>query len=103
MLIVGFNLLSKLKEESRINDLTINIYDIDYGFGYNISVNDKILIKQSSIPAIQDIRYFSTKKDAYKVANLVVSKLENNQYPTISLQELINLKINIDYLNEARE
>ena len=63
------------------------------GWGYTISNKDKILIKQSIIPVISDIKSFSTEKEALKTAELVVSKLDQNMSPTLTKNDLILLKI----------
>ncbi len=63
------------------------------GWGYTISDRNKILIKQSIIPVISDIKSFSTEEDALNTAKLVVSKLDQNKPPTLTKNDLILLKI----------
>lgn len=63
------------------------------GWGYTISFKNKIIIKQSVIPVINDTKSFSTESDALKVANLVAQKLNQNLSPTITKNDLILLKI----------
>lgn len=65
------------------------------GWGYIIYKKNKIIIKQSIIPVINDTKSFSTKKDAVKVANLVVQKLKEHNLPTVTKNDLILLKIKI--------
>ncbi|RZJ50595.1 MAG: DUF4907 domain-containing protein [Flavobacterium sp.] len=63
------------------------------GWGYSIVYKDKIIIKQSVIPVINDSKSFATEEDAHKLANLVVEKLQQNISPTVTKNELILLKI----------
>jgi hypothetical protein len=63
------------------------------GWGYSIASNDKILIKQSIIPVINETKSFLTEEDALKVGNLVVEKLNKDLSPTVTKNDLILLKI----------
>lgn len=63
------------------------------GWGYSILYKDKIIIKQSVIPVINDSKSFVTEEDAHKLAELVVKKLKQNISPTVTKNELILLKI----------
>lgn len=66
------------------------------GFGYHIKHNNKIVIRQETIPAIQGNKAFATKADAEKCARLVVKKLAaKGDLPSISKEELIQLNIKI--------
>lgn len=65
------------------------------GWGYSISYKDKIIIKQSIIPVINDNKSFSTEEDALKTAHFVVEKLKQNLSPTVTKNELILLKIKL--------
>lgn len=70
-------------------------FKTDSGWGYSISYKEKIIIKQSIIPVINDSKSFSTEQDALKTANLVVEKLKQNLSPTVTKNELILLKIKL--------
>lgn len=63
------------------------------GWGYTISYEDKILIKQTIIPVISENKGFSSEDDALKVARLVVKKLNQNTSPSVTKNDLILLKI----------
>lgn len=65
------------------------------GWGYSISYKEKIIIKQSIIPVINDTKSFSTEEEALKTAGLVVEKLKQNLSPTVTKNELILLKIKL--------
>jgi hypothetical protein len=64
-------------------------------FGYDILNGNRIIIHQLSVPGLQGKEGFITKRDAAKVALLVVRKINKNIFPpTITRQELQSLKIN---------
>lgn len=65
------------------------------GWGYTITNNDQIIIKQSIIPVIQNNKSFSSKEDALKVGRLVKQKLEDNLSPTITKKDLLLLSVKI--------
>ena len=67
--------------------------ETDNGWGYIIKNNDKIIIKQSIIPVIQNQKSFENEEDALKVGNLVLKKLKANTPPTITKKDLILLSI----------
>jgi hypothetical protein len=63
------------------------------GWGYCITVDDKLYIKQSVIPDIEGNKSFTTEKDAAKVASLVTNKIKLHQKPTVFKEELQKLNI----------
>lgn len=73
----------------------IEAFKTTSGWGYSIATKNKIIIKQAIIPVINDNKSFSTEADALKVADLVVKKLNQNQSPTVTKNELILLKIKL--------
>ena len=59
------------------------------GFGSNVLSYDAIYNHQPHIPAINGMRGFHTKEQAYKAAELVVYKIKNNiMPPSLSPHEL---------------
>ncbi|MFC5681654.1 DUF4907 domain-containing protein [Flavobacterium sp. MAHUQ-51] len=63
------------------------------GWGYIIKLNDKVIIKQSIIPVIQNQKSFESEEEALKVGNLVLNKLKAKTSPTITKKDLILLSI----------
>jgi hypothetical protein len=63
------------------------------GWGYIITVGDKIVIKQSMIPVVQGIKSFATEEDALKTASIVVNKIKLHQKPTLFRSELQKIGI----------
>lgn len=68
------------------------IFKTPSGFGYDIYVNDKIIIHQAHIPAIGGRQSFKTEMQASKAAELVLHKIEKNILPpSVSPAELDSL------------
>lgn len=91
LLILVLQIVSCAKKEAFKSES----FKTNSGWGYSISYKDKIIIKQSIIPVINDNKSFSTEEDALKTADLVVKKLKQNLSPTVTKNELILLKIKL--------
>lgn len=76
-------------------DFSLESIKTPSGWGYVIKNNDKIIIKQSIIPVIQNIKSFESETEALKVGNLVLDKLKQQTSPTITKKDLILLSIRI--------
>ncbi len=70
-----------------------SIFKTDKGWGYSILVNNKLLIRQDIIPAVEGNKGFATKDDATKVAELVLDKIKNNEKPIVKKEDLKKLGI----------
>ena len=80
---------------SKTGTMTYNIIDVvNHTYGYDVFVDGKLLIHQTSIPAVQGNNGFETKADAEKVAQLVISKIRKGEMPpTVTIDELKKLKV----------
>uniref|UniRef100_UPI00404B43A2 DUF4907 domain-containing protein n=2 Tax=Flavobacteriaceae TaxID=49546 RepID=UPI00404B43A2 len=67
------------------------------GFGYKIYCNEKLVILQENIPALNCNQGFFCSEDAEEIMNLVLKKVRNNQNPSISIQELDEKNIKCVY------
>ena len=76
-----------------------SVYKLSEGYGYRISYQDKLIIKQDIIPYIESNQPFCNFEDAQKVANMVKEKLNNRENPMISLQDLKSLNIQLNCSN----
>ncbi len=66
----------------------------DHTYGYDIFQSGKIFIHQPNIPGRRGLHGFRNRKDAEKVAILVIKKIKAGQMPPVVLEEdLIKLKI----------
>ena len=75
--------------------LTYNIIDApNCTFGYDVFVNGKLMIHQTSIPSMPGNDGFKTTDDATKVAELVMYKIRKGEMPpTVSTEELKDLQV----------
>ena len=63
-------------------------------YGYDIYRQGKLLVHQTTIPGMPGNQGFAKKKDAEKVAKLVIGKLEKGiMPPTVTKEELQKLKV----------
>lgn len=70
-----------------------NIIVVEGGYGYQVLKDDKLIIQQEYIPAINTKQAFGTVKDAQLLADLVVYKLEKGRSPVVAMNELDDLSI----------
>jgi hypothetical protein len=70
------------------------INSIDSTFGYDILVDDKVFIHQPIIPSAIGNQGFKSKKDAQKVAELVMHKITLGELPpNVSVEEIEKLTL----------
>jgi hypothetical protein len=70
-------------------------FAVQGGFGYQIQVKDKIIIKQEYIPAVQGEIPFNSERDAQLVSKLVINKLLKKEDPVVTLNDLEKLNIEV--------
>ncbi|MGC4038011.1 MAG: DUF4907 domain-containing protein [Chitinophagaceae bacterium] len=58
------------------------------GWGYDILVNDSIVIHQESIPVLQHEKPFPDKEKAQKTADIVVQKMKNGEHLTLTKTDI---------------
>lgn len=86
-IVLSFSCSAPAKEDVSIEKNPLTVIDVtlfpsEYGgFGYDISVNGKVLVHQPNIPTIAGNKGFPTEQNARKVANLVIQKIKENQIP----------------------
>lgn len=102
LLVLSINLLAFIlirKDFTKTNYYEVLVHETKDGYGYSITYNKKVLIKQDYIPAIQDIQSFCSSEDALKVATLVKEKLNKKENPKVSLIDLKQFKIKLNCLH----
>lgn len=77
------------------DNLELQVYKVDNGYGYEIIHKDRILIKQNSIPSVQGNKKFCDSIDAVKVGNRVIDLLRSNKIPVIKDKDLKKLNIKL--------
>ncbi len=93
LFIIAISLYS-CKKETKIE---YTIYKVENGWGYDVKINNKVLMHQPMIPAINKSIPFYSKEDAEKVAKLVIEKIKKKQMPpTVSKEEIQKLGIKTD-------
>jgi hypothetical protein len=75
--------------------LTYKIIDASkHTFCYDVFADGRLMIHQTSAPALPGNEAFKTKEDATKVALLVIEKIKKSQMPpTISIEEMKKLNV----------
>ncbi len=86
-----FSTPDSLKKEAPIP--VIETYRVQGGWGYSILVENKIIIKQDIIPAVQSNSPFQTKEDAQKTGEWVLKKILKKERPTINVFDLDSMHI----------
>ena len=75
--------------------LTYNVIDTPkHTYGYDVFADGRLMIHQTSAPALPGNEGFKTKEDAAKVALLVIAKIKKGEMPpTISIDEMKQLSV----------
>src|SRR5206468_11232520 len=75
--------------------LTYKIIDASkHTYGYDVFANGRLMIHQTSVPALPGNEGFKTREAATKVALLVIEKIKKGEMPpTISIDEMKKLKV----------
>lgn len=76
-----------------INKKNTNRYDsrvfkVVNGWGYDILVNDKLIIHQESVPVLENKQPFQKSDEAMQTAQLVVTKLKKGEPPSLTKFDL---------------
>jgi uncharacterized protein DUF4907 len=78
---------------------TMQTYQTEEGWGYRILKNDKPIINQYRIPAIQNKYAFPSEKSAIIIGERVLEKIQLKEIPSISTDDLMELMV-IDSLQQ---
>jgi len=87
--------VTKIWNTERDTETTLKAqtFVIGSGYGYEIALHDKVLIRQEYIPILEGKKPFATASDAKRTADKVISKLMKKESPILSAKELRDLKI----------
>ena len=69
------------------------IFKVGDGYGYQIELESRVLIKQEYIPILKGKKPFATSKDAKRTADKIIYKLQNKESPILTISELKELQI----------
>lgn len=78
----------KVYKKTNHQEVILETFQIKNGWGYRILVNNKTLIYQPTIPAIDTLRSFPNETSAYAVGSLVLERLNKNQDFSVSLYDI---------------
>jgi hypothetical protein len=73
---------------STLRNDPVSTFKSGEGWGYSITANGKVIIKQPYIPAIGNKVPFHSKKDAAKTGRMMLKKIQHGDSPTITIEEL---------------
>lgn len=89
--------LFTLSGENKNADIySVRTFKSGDGWGYQINKKEKVIIVQPYMPCIKWSQPFPDEKSAQEIGELVLSKIRNNEDPSITREEL-NDKISIYY------
>jgi len=80
-----------LTDQRQDQHYRVVVYRSGKGWGYNVLLNNRIIICQPYIPVIQGNYPFRDKKTALKTGKLVAKKLSSGKSPGLSQAEIIDL------------
>ncbi|SIS84512.1 protein of unknown function [Zobellia uliginosa] len=80
-------------DEGRKTGLQTQVIEVDEGYGYQILYDNKVLVKQEFIPAIQGKRPFKSMEEAQLIGDVVMEKLKKGDDPFITVSELRHMQI----------
>jgi Domain of unknown function (DUF4907) len=72
----------------RQSKFAYEVFHAQKGWGYDILVNDSLVIHQENMPVISLLKGFDSKEQAEKTALLVIKKLQQNNLPTLTKFEI---------------
>jgi len=85
----GIWIITLYKENTKNkNHFTAKVFKGFNGWGYDILVNDSLLIHQEFVPVIAGKKGFSKKEQAVQTAQLIINKMKGNQHPAVTTFEL---------------
>jgi hypothetical protein len=70
------------------NQFKVKVFEAGTGWGYDILVNDTLLIHQELMPSLSTKKAFPKKDQAEKTAQLIINKLKAGHQPTVSTLEI---------------
>lgn len=72
-------------------EIDYRVIELDKAWGYEILVNEQVVIHQETIPAIDSLMGFPNKEIAERTASYLVKKIQRKETPRLTLSELKKL------------
>ena len=77
-----------IPKKEKLPAITSRVISSGSGWGYEILVNDKLFIRQESIPVLNGDKGFTEPGQAQQTAQLIINKMKSGQPPTVTTFDL---------------
>ena len=91
----GVSFSSERIESLDLKPFTVKTFEVKNGWGYSVLIRNKEIIRQETIPSVQQQSAFLNQKDAYTAAVLMIRKLKEKKTPGLTKNEMISSGINL--------
>ncbi len=90
IVMMSFYAYSRVEEaaSSHNRQAVVETFRSGDGWGYQITINDKVFIHQPIIPALEISMPFPDKESARKVGTQVLARIKSNKKPTVTKDEI---------------
>ena len=92
---LSFSKTSFSKTDSSASSFSMEVIEVNGGYGYQISHNNHITIFQPFIPSVSGKKPFMEKRDAEQVGQLVMKRMKSGESYTVTFADLESLGIKI--------
>jgi hypothetical protein len=75
-------------KKDKQQEITSQVFHRANGWGYDILVDEKLFIRQESVPTQTGNAGFPSKEQAEKTALLIINKMKRGDHPTVTTFEL---------------
>lgn len=67
------------------------VFETSQGWGYDILVNDSVLIHQEAVPVLGGGQGFARREWAEKASRIIINKMENGEHPRLTSFDLAQI------------
>lgn len=86
LLCVGVYII--VRPQSKNQKFSSRVFRVAEKWGYEILVNDKVFIRQETVPALSGTQGFDSPEQATQTAALIINKMENGGHPAVTTFEI---------------
>lgn len=80
--------LAESRGQSSRQKFSSRVFRVAEKWGYEILVNDKVFIRQETVPAVNGMQGFDNPDQAMQTAALIINKMKSGQHPTVTTFEI---------------
>ncbi|WP_158602565.1 DUF4907 domain-containing protein [Proteiniphilum sp. X52] len=88
IILLTYFLFTLSGENKNTDTYSVRTFKSGNGWGYQINTKEKVIIVQPYMPCITGDQPFPDEKSARVIGELVLSKIRNNEDPSITREEL---------------